>query len=171
MRRHVEYSEEILSQLKDISPITVHVAIEHHERWDGSGYSKGKKGNEISLSGQMASIVDVYDAISVDRVYHKGMEPNDALKKLMQWSGHHFEPTLAQHFVQCVGIYPVGTMVELSNGQLAIVVASSSEGLLHPLVRIVYDRPKRRFITPRLIDLSDQPEEEGFQQMVRGRTF
>ncbi|MEW8682904.1 MAG: phosphodiesterase, partial [Candidatus Thiodiazotropha endolucinida] len=102
----------------------------------------------------------VYDAITSDRVYHKGQLPSVVLKHMMEWSGSHFDPKLVQHFIQCVGIYPVGSVVALESERLAIVIQSPEEGLLEPLVNMVYDLRKRRFITPRLLDLANQPEGE-----------
>jgi putative nucleotidyltransferase with HDIG domain len=168
MREHVVHSREILSRLEGIPTVALNVAAEHHERYDGSGYPAGIKGEEISEHGQMASIVDVYDAVSADRVYHKGMEPHDVLRKLIEWSKHHFEPKLVQHFIQCVGIYPAGTMVELTSGELAVVIATGSNGLFHPLVRVVDDRKRDIYLSPRDIDLSNQPEgmEQGIQCAV-----
>ncbi len=85
MRGHVVHSRQLLEGSKGISPVAPGVAAEHHERMDGSGYPNGIKGDEISRYGQMAAIVDVYDAITADRVYHKGMESHRALRKY--WNG------------------------------------------------------------------------------------
>jgi len=158
MRRHVIYSEKILSQVPGISDIAVNIAKEHHERYDGSGYPLKKKGDDISLYGQMAAIVDVYDAITADRCYHKGMTPNSAMKKLIQWGGGHFNRDLVQAFINCVGIFPPGTLVSLSDGRIAVVLEVVSGKLLYPVVRVVFDSLKRSFLTPEDISLSDQSD-------------
>ncbi|CAK0780877.1 Phosphodiesterase [Gammaproteobacteria bacterium] len=158
MRHHVVSSREILESAPGISPITLAIAAQHHERYDGSGYPKGLKGNEISLHGQMAAIVDCYDAITADRCYHQGKPPHWVLGKLVEWSKFHFNPELVQHFIRCVGIYPVGSLVTLQSGRLGVVMESNLSDLLRPIVKLVYDKNRRQFLTPRILDLSRQAE-------------
>ncbi len=156
MRGHVVHSRDLLAQAPGIPAAALAVAAEHHERLDGSGYPDGKAGKAISQAGQMASIVDVYDAITSDRVYHKGLEPHAALRKLLEWSNHHFDQSLVQQFIRCVGIYPVGTLVRLRSGLLGVVVESSREGPFQPVVRVFMDAKRRAYLTVRDIDLSRQ---------------
>ncbi|MGD8591054.1 MAG: DUF3391 domain-containing protein, partial [Chromatiales bacterium] len=108
MRRHVEFSGRFLQQQVGLSPVAKEVAMLHHERMDGKGYPLGLKGQQISRVGQMAAIVDVYDALTSVRVYKAAWEPSLTLKKLLEWSPHHFNPQLVQRFIKCLGIYPVG---------------------------------------------------------------
>ncbi|MBF0125051.1 MAG: HD-GYP domain-containing protein [Magnetococcales bacterium] len=165
MRQHVTYSRRILEQCQGISEISVHVASQHHERYDGSGYPKGLKGDQINQFGQMAAIADVYDAITSDRCYHKGNNPHLALKRMMEWSQYHFNPALFQYFVKCVGIYPMGTLVRLENDLLAVVLRPNSESLLHPVVNVMADAKQKKKIEPREIDLmayKDMPEKKGY---------
>ncbi|MEO5367699.1 MAG: HD-GYP domain-containing protein [Magnetococcus sp. WYHC-3] len=165
MRNHVVYSAEILSQSPGFSQTAIHVAGQHHERFDGSGYPHGLKGDEISLYGQMAAIVDVYDAITSDRCYHKGMTPHEALKKMLEWSQYHFKPELYQSFVRVVGIYPMGTFVRLENGLLGVVLESNRGDLLYPSVRVLIDSKNKRQLAPKTVDLSaykDYPD-KGFR--------
>ncbi|NEX16879.1 MAG: phosphodiesterase [Halochromatium sp.] len=155
MQHHVDDGERILSQAQAIPASAVKIVSEHHEKIDGSGYPHGKSGSEISLYGQMASIVDVYDAITSDRVYHRGLEPSEALRKLLEWSNYHFAPKLVQQFIRCVGIYPIGTLVRLTSGRIAAVVESSRSGLLKPVVRICFDPRQQRHLAFEDLDLSD----------------
>jgi len=159
MRKHVVYGKGLVEQTPNTSEVVMNIISEHHERIDGSGYPAGMQGDDISLYGQMAAIVDVYDALSVNRVYCTGSSPNAALKKLVT-SGTEFNQELVQKFIHCIGIYPVGSLVALSNGLFAVVIKSGSKGLLYPAIRIVFDSTKRQFITPQDIDLSDQEEKE-----------
>jgi hypothetical protein len=106
----------------------------------------------------MAAIVDVYDAISSDRCYHKGMLPSEALRKLYEWSEFHFNKGLVEKFIKCMGIYPVGTLVSLESGLLGLVIGHGKENLLLPTVRIVYDTKTGKQITPYDMDLSCPPE-------------
>jgi putative nucleotidyltransferase with HDIG domain len=158
MKKHAELSREILEKNPDIDEISIHIAAQHHERYDGSGYPDGLKGDEIHIYGQMAAIVDVYDAISSDRCYHKGMLPSEALRKLYEWSEFHFNKGLVEKFIKCMGIYPVGTLVSLESGLLGLVIGHGKENLLLPTVRIVYDTKTGKQITPYDMDLSCPPE-------------
>lgn len=154
MKKHVSYGGLMLDNTSGISPIALHVAAEHHERYDGSGYPLGLRGDEISHYGQMASIVDVYDALTSNRIYHDGREPTEVLKKLLEWSDHHFNLNLVHKFIRTIGIYPVGTLVKLESGYLAVVIEQHHEDLLHPLVRAVYNIRSLCYIPPRDLDLS-----------------
>ncbi len=154
MRHHVVASREILEVTPNISKIALEVAAQHHERHDGSGYPDRLKGAQISLIGQMAAIIDVYDAITSDRVYHKGLAPTEALRKLVEWSKFHFNPELVHAFARVVGIYPVGTLVQLESGRLAVVVEHRETSMLQPLVRVIFDGKRNHYLKPQDIDLS-----------------
>lgn len=154
MRRHVEYSRELLEQTGEVSPTAIAVAAQHHERYDGSGYPDKLRGGEISPYGQMAAIADVYDAISADRCYHKGEPPTTVLRRLLEWSKFHFSERLVHQFIRCVGIYPVGTLVRLESGRLGVVMEPGEHDPLHPVVRVVYDAHKGCYIMTRDIDLA-----------------
>jgi putative nucleotidyltransferase with HDIG domain len=126
IKQHVIISGELLENLHGVSESAFKIIIEHHERYDGSGYPLGLKANEISRFGQVASIVDVYDALTSNRIYHLGCEPTEALKMLLEWSGQHFDPLLVQQFIRTLGIYPVGSLVMLESGLLGVVVEQNS---------------------------------------------
>jgi putative nucleotidyltransferase with HDIG domain len=153
MKSHVKLGLETLRQTQGISRTVIQVTGEHHERFEGSGYPFGMIGDEISQLGRMAAIVDVYDAITSNRIYHRGMEPPAALTKLFEWSDHHFDPALVQHFIQAIGIYPVGSLVRLESKRLGVVVEQGVQGLLYPKVRIFFDIAKRKSLTPFDLDL------------------
>lgn len=88
----------------------------------------------------------VYDAITFDRVYHKGMLAPAAMRKLLEWSRMHFNPDGVHIFIKAVGIYPTGSLVMLESGRLAVVVDQSDGSLLQPRVRVVYDTHKTSFM-------------------------
>ena len=156
MKRHVEYGMEMLGDTSWLTPVSLQVVSQHHERYDGTGYPHGLKGGQISEFGQMAAIVDVYDAITSKRTYHAAMEPVEAIRKLHEWSEHHFNVELVEHFICCIGIYPVGTLVRLESGLLGEVTTHNPVDLLRPVVRVVYDGKRRCRITPHELDLSAQ---------------
>jgi len=155
MRQHVVDSRLILEKTPGISRDALDVAALHHEKYDGSGYPDGKKGDEISIIGQMSAIVDVYDALTADRCYHKGQDPSIVLKRMLSWTGSHFNPKLMHEFIQCVGIYPPATLVMLSNKHLAVVV-ENNKNLLLPRVVVVLNTATNETIDPVLVDLSKQ---------------
>jgi putative nucleotidyltransferase with HDIG domain len=166
IKGHAVHSRLILEQYPDISDLSLFIAAQHHERFDGTGYPDGLKGNEINEFGRMAAIVDVYDAITSDRCYHRGMLPSEALRKLFEWSEFHFDRTLVQHFIRCMGIYPVGTLVSLESGLIGVVMDHGERSLLQPIVRIIYDIIRKQHIDPYAVDLSQL--EGGSEDRIKG---
>jgi putative nucleotidyltransferase with HDIG domain len=154
MKSHVNESLRLLQGVPGISEVTRQVVAQHHERIDGSGYPNRLAGQAISQYGQMAAIVDVYDAISSDKVYCRGMPPTQALKKLLEWSKHHFDPQLVQTFIRAIGIYPTGTLVRLESNRMGVVVEQNENNLLEPVVRIFNHAGKQHYVPPELVDLS-----------------
>jgi HD-GYP domain-containing protein (c-di-GMP phosphodiesterase class II) len=154
IKRHPQDGYEILRQSPEIGPIPLDITLHHHERRDGSGYPGKQSSDDISELAQMAAIVDVYDAITADRCYHKGMSAAAALRKIYEWSKFHFNPTFAQEFMRCVGIYPVGTMVMLESGRLGVVIEPHETNLLAPKVNVFFHTKKNVYIKPETIDLS-----------------
>ncbi len=154
MQMHVQHGQNILSDARNITQTSFDVVAQHHERYDGTGYPLKLKGAEMSVYGQMASIVDVYDAMTSDRVYRMGMDPTLAVRKMFEWSRSHFDPALIQTFVRTIGIYPVGTLVMLESQRIAIILNQDGRDLTRPVVRVVYDTNKRCYITPQDLDLS-----------------
>lgn len=114
----------------------------------------------------MAAIVDVYDALTSNRVYHKGEEPTGVLRKLYEWSKFHFDVGLVQHFIRTIGIYPIGSLVSLESGRLAVVVEQGQESLLRPIVRVIFDLKQGFKITPKNIDLSQPVGKGGADRIV-----
>lgn len=155
MKNHVGEGRLLMENTKGMSQISIDVAAEHHERYDGSGYPLGLKGEEISHYGRMAAIVDVYDALTSTRSYHSGSEPTSVLRQLLESAGHHFDTPLVHSFIRTVGIYPVGTLVKLANDDIAVVIEQHHEDLLHPKVKAVFNSRLRSYIRPRNYDLSN----------------
>jgi len=154
IKQHVVYACEMVDEL-GLDPLSVQVIREHHERWDGGGYPNRLKGDEISLYGQMAAIVDVYDAVASHRIYHKGEAPTSVLKMLLEESDKHFNGELVQHFIHAVGIYPVGTLVRLDNAHLAVVISQGQEGLLYPILRVIFNAGSGSYVQPYVVNLSE----------------
>lgn len=157
MKEHVVHSRLILEKTEGLSQVSMDVAAMHHEKFDGGGYPRGLKGAQISLAGQMSAIVDVYDALTADRCYHKGKEPSEALKFLLNGAGAHFNPELVQKFIQSVGIYPAGCLVLLNNNHLAQVI-EVKKNILKPVVEMFLNTKTRSYVPHQIIDLNEQTE-------------
>jgi putative nucleotidyltransferase with HDIG domain len=153
MKQHVHHGSCILQQTKIDEP-SVSVTAHHHERLDGTGYPDGLKGDQISFFGQMAAVVDIYDALTSERCYKRSMLPTQALRKLFEWSHSYLNKELVEKFIAHVGIYPIGTLVRLRSGFLGVVIRHGEKGLLYPVVRAVYNTRKEVQIVPFNIDLS-----------------
>lgn len=143
IRRHVDFGLELLGKDGGISQTVREMVAHHHERFDGSGYPNGLKGTAIPLPGRIASIVDCYDAITTARPYQKPISPSAAVKKLYEWRGHDFQPELVEEFIQAIGLYPAGTLVELTTGEVAVVMAESRVRRLRPRVMVILDTDKQ----------------------------
>ena len=152
MRDHPSIGYKHLKNIPDISDMVIQGALEHHERLDGRGYPEGKKGDEISLTGKILAVVDVYDALSSRRVYKAPMEPHSALGLLYGMRGGDFVPELVDRFIQCIGIYPPGSLVRLNDDSLAVVSQVDAEAPLRPQI-ILVRRPGGISPRPVLIEL------------------
>jgi HD-GYP domain-containing protein (c-di-GMP phosphodiesterase class II) len=150
---HVFESQVILEETPGFTDLMLDIVANHHERVDGSGYPHARCGEEIPLHAQLAAIVDVYDAITSDRPYQRRVEPTEALRKLYSMANSHFREDILQAFIGTIGIYPVGSLVRLDTGLLAVVVEVNRNNLLKPAVRVMYDPAKQRYVTPLLLDL------------------
>ncbi len=154
LKKHVQYGIELLSGMEDVSAHTLSVVAEHHERLNGTGYPNRLTGDQISLGGKLGAIIDVYDALTSDRIYHTALNPVQALKEIYTQRQILFDEGLLEQFIKFMGIYPPGTLVRLESGFLAIVIESGRENILQPVVRLVYDLNKSMPIVPRNLDLS-----------------
>ena len=152
-RQHAAWGGEFLIKVENFPEKAMAVVLEHHERIDGTGYPKKLKDNEISLFGQMASIVDVYDACISIRAYGAAADPCQVIRQLFEKAGKLFHKELVQQFIKTIGIFPVGTLVRLESNKLAIVIRQT-KSLTQPMVRLVYDLKHNCFIPPEDIDLA-----------------
>ena len=137
---------------KDVLDMVAH----HHERHDGSGYPNGLSGDRIPVYARIAAIVDCYDAITSHRSYARAIPPSAAIKKLYEWRDVDFQAELVEEFIQAVGIYPAGTLVELSSGEVAVVVAEYRTRRLRPKVMVLLDANKLPVTEVKIVDLLNQ---------------
>ena len=154
VREHARYGYEILKDCPELPASALEIVYTHHERKKGTGYPQGLVEQQIHLFSRIVAIVDVYDAITSDRVYHHGMNTLDALKNLFRWRENDLDAELVERFIQCLGIYPVGSLVELNTGEVGIVLSVSQGRKLAPVVMLVCDRDKNVVTPPRILDLA-----------------
>lgn len=156
MKKHPEYGVEILKNASNMTPASIDIVRDHHERLNGKGYPAGLRGAEISYYSQIVAIADVYDAMTSDRVYQKGRAPSEALKLMMSFEGD-FNDELLRQFADYLGDYPIGTLVELNTGEVGFVIPSG-ERQEKPTVLLVLDFKKRRYFPQRVRDLMRFPK-------------
>jgi cyclic di-GMP phosphodiesterase len=156
-RSHVSHSVDILKETTGLPPELPALAALHHERYDGSGYARGLKGVEIGLFGSIAGLVDCFDALTHPRPYAEALAPSNALSMLYNWRDSRFDRPLVEQFIQCIGIYPVGALVELNSGDIGIVIAQNMVRRLQPRVMVVIDAKGNRLNPQLILDLARDP--------------
>ncbi|MDI3280928.1 MAG: HD-GYP domain-containing protein [Bacillota bacterium] len=139
IRKHTVYGYEILVHSQDIHLLSAHVAFQHHERFNGTGYPRGLKGEEIHEYARITAVADVYDAMSTDRSYRKRHLPHEVVEFIVASSGSLFDPQVVKTFIRHVALYPVGTVVKLNTGQIGIVIKAYPDFPTRPRVRLVRD--------------------------------
>jgi len=160
-KQHVRDSVEILRATPGLPPRLPELAALHHERQDGSGYPKGLRGKEIGTIGAIAGIVDTFDALTARRPYAEPVAPSAALSMLYKWRGAFFDPVLVEQFIRCIGIFPVGSTVELNSGEVGIVIAQNLAKRLQPRVMVIRDAQGNPLRPQKLLDLSRSPKVAG----------
>ena len=170
VQSHVEEGLAVLEATSRLPELSIAVVLEHHERFDGSGYPYRMAGEHISEAGRMAAIVDAYDAMTSDRPYRPALSPAFALKQLFQDSGRHFDPALVASFVRTLGVYPVGTLVLLESGHLAVVDQVNAANSLTPIVRVIFHAGRQQYVTPVQVDLSRKVGNH-YGQIVRAEKY
>ncbi|MBE3032989.1 MAG: HD-GYP domain-containing protein [Actinobacteria bacterium] len=151
---HPQAGHDILAGDSSMRDIALDVCLHHHERMDGTGYPHKLAGEGISLFARMGAICDVYDAVTSDRPYKKAWEAAYAVQRMVEWRGNHFDPMVFNAFVKSVGIYPVGSLVRLRSGRLAVVMQHAPGALLTPTVKVFFSISSGTRIAPELIDLA-----------------
>ena len=158
VRSHVEHSVEMLKTTPGISPEIVRAVAMHHERYDGSGYPNGVRGDELGLIPAIAGIVDTFVSLTSKRPYASPVAPSNALNMLHKWRGTAFHPVLVEQFIRCIGIFPVGAVVELNSGEVAVVIAQNLEKRLQPRIMVVRGADGNPLRPQKLLDLSKGPK-------------
>ena len=153
MRDHVYYGTKALVEM-GISDSIVRTIAQHHERLDGYGYPDGLRGDEITQFGRMIAIADTYDAITADRCYKAGMSSKKALQILLQEAPEKYDEELVKQFIQCIGIFPVGSLVKLNNEKIAMVLKQHLVHTTKPVVKVFYSVRGNHYLEPKELDLA-----------------
>ena len=157
MRTHPERGWEMLRDAKGIGAPVLDVCLHHHEKMDGSGYPHHLPGQQISLLARMGAVCDVYDAVTSNRPYKAGWDPGQSVSRMAGWAGH-FDPTVFAAFVKSIGIYPIGSLVRLVSGKLAVVVEQNPQATTLPQLKIFFSTKTNLPLPVQLIDLTKSHE-------------
>lgn len=155
---HVNYSAEILRTTPGLPPELPRLAMRHHERYDGSGYPNRLRGSEIGMISSIAAIVDTFDAMTVRRPYADPVPPSTAISSLYKWRDVLFDAGLVEQFIRFIGIFPVGSLVELNSGEIGVVISQNAEERLKPRVMVIRDAKGIELRPQKLLDLSRSPK-------------
>ena len=160
VQSHVNLGINSLKEIPSITEQDIMIVSNHHERCNGQGYPKGISANEIPVMAKIVSIADSYDAMTSQRLHASAKSPVIAIKQLYELRGTAYQAELVEEFIQAVGIFPTGTLVELSTGQVAIVVAENKSRRLRPKILILLDANKKPTKNPSITDLMKQRSDE-----------
>lgn len=154
VKRHTIYGFEILRRYEDVSLLSAHVALQHHERWDGHGYPRTLSGEDIHEYARIVAVADVYDALLADRPYRASYSVNQTLTILNRMKNMYLDPRCVTALVTNIAVYPIGSIVQVNTGDIGIVVDVNKEQPTRPIIKIVYDANNRKLCHPHEVDLS-----------------
>ncbi len=170
-KKHVVFGESMVENMSGATEKVREMISQHHERENGSGYPNGLHGKDLSTFGKMAAIVDCFEELVIERPFSRPLPPHEALQLIKAWGGRFFHPALVEHFIQCTGVYPVGSLVELTTGAVGIVVSQNRKNRLQPRVLLVLDSRKAALPSPKVVDLlTDRENEFGLEYEI-GRSL
>jgi len=156
MRMHVQFGLDILEKSHTQDARVREMVAHHHERYNGTGYPAGLKGNDIPVFGRIAGIVDAYDAMITQRPYAEQQSSYDALRKLRVLSDVEFQAEIVDQFTRAIGAFPTGTLIELNTGEVAIVTRQNQIRRLRPEVMVIMGADRKLFEQFRVIDLNEE---------------
>lgn len=147
IRQHPAIGARMLEEEGGVNRVCIEIARGHHERMDGLGYPDARNKDSLSQFVRMSTVVDVYDAITAERPYSGGKHPTAGLAVIAREAGPFFDPVIARKFIDTIGHYPPGSLVELTNGEVAVVIDNDHRKSDHPVVRVIYDPSAERLYT------------------------
>ena len=171
MKTHVNHSVDIIKNTEGISSLSLEVAALHHEKLDGQGYPNSVPAEKISQYGRMITICDIFDALTANRVYKDGMVQAKAFAIMLNMVERQMiDGELVNSFIKCMGVYPVGSLVQLSSNQLAVVESKNAKDPIRPKVKAFYSVKQGHFLESKHIDLSETSQ-NNIEKGVRAEDF
>jgi len=161
MARHVPWGLDIVERSGGVAPGALEVIAQHHERAGGDGYPARRTERTITPAGYIGAIVDVYDAITSDRAYNAGLSAEDALKRIYEWRDKDFDARLVEDFIRCMGVFPIGSLVELSTGSVGVVITINRARRLKPKVALVLTAARTPYSQRIVTDLMEHTDGQG----------
>lgn len=162
VRNHPFESVKILSDIGGIDDLAMVVAFEHHMGYDLSGYPKVEAPRDLHIFSRIVCIADFYDATTTFRIYHKPILPDKAVSLIIKKSGSYFDPLFVKVFINMIGVFPIGTLVRLNTGEIAVVYRGNKNDLLRPKVIVVEPgdhNPVETLDVSKMIDLTEIDEQ------------
>jgi HD-GYP domain-containing protein (c-di-GMP phosphodiesterase class II) len=153
VKHHVDFGVKYLESIPEFPKRAQEMVATHHERINGKGYPKGLSGEQIPIGGRIAAIVDCYLAMISERPYKHSISEHDAICEIYKWRNVDFNEELVEQFIQCIGAYPTGTLVELSSGQVGIILSQNRMRRLYPKVLLILNVEKTHYQEPHTLDL------------------
>jgi HD-GYP domain-containing protein (c-di-GMP phosphodiesterase class II) len=161
MQKHIAWGLEVLEQSGGLPAAALEIIEQHHERHDGSGYAGNRKADLIGYWGAIGAIVDVYDAITSERVFRRPLSAEETLKRMYEWRHKDFRADLVEEFIKCMGIYPIGSLVELNTGAVGVVITINRSRRLKPKVVLLLTANKKPLSRKFVADLADHKDSRG----------
>jgi HD-GYP domain-containing protein (c-di-GMP phosphodiesterase class II) len=154
VKTHVEQGVRLLAREGSVPRAVLRIVATHHERWDGSGYPQRLRGIEIPVFGRIAGLVDSFEAMTSPRPFHPGISPHEAISNLYECRGTVFQAELVEQFIQACGVYPTGSLVELSTAEVAVVIGLNGTRRLRPRIMLLLDADKHPYPEYTHVDLA-----------------
>lgn len=162
IQKHTQYGVEILSEVQGLDSVVVEIVRDHHERLNCTGFPNQSCGDQISYNAMLVSIVDVYDSVTMGYEGKEKVSCTNALKSMYDWRNELFQSELVEHFIQCLGIYPIGSVIKLNTGEIGIIITFDDYSRLAPRVMLLLDKDKKRYPSPKIIDLSKFKDDDKY---------
>lgn len=160
IHKHTEYGIEILNEVQGLDSVVIDIVRDHHERMNCTGFPNQSCGDQISYNAMLVSIVDVYDSVTMGYEGKDMVSCTSALKSMYDWRDELFQGELVEHFIQCLGIYPVGSVVQLNSGEIGVIITFEDYSRLAPRIMLLLDKRQKKYPAPVIIDLSKFKDSE-----------
>ncbi|WP_338854223.1 HD-GYP domain-containing protein (plasmid) [Alteromonas macleodii] len=170
IKKHPQYGAEILTKL-GVDSLAIQVALQHHERLAGNGYPFGLIAHLINKYVRMSCIVDVFDAMTAERVYKPAMTAFQVFKIMKKNGSEQYDMTLLNQFIRAIGLFSIGSVVQMESEKLAVVTATNHDEPLKPMVTLFYNAKHKRHIEIETINLSSKRARDRIEKVVNAADF